>query len=585
MSDAQLKITITALNNASKELASLKKDLGGVDKAAKDAEKGTKSFGDSWAGVLTGLNQGAQLIQTVVNGMKQVYQVAREGAELQYLETRFDNLADSIGTVSDALLRDMRDATRGMVSDTELMASAADFMALGLAKSHDEVVRLTRVAGALGMNMNQLVLTLTNQTTMRFDALGVSVDGFKEKVKALEDAGMSADEAFKEAFLQQAEEQIKKVGNAADSTIGSFKQLEAVVKNGTDSMKKNIAEVLAPAIEQLADKLIKERNSVDNLKRAMELGIITQEEYNRLASHEGMRRYGDEIGEATKKVTELEAAMDTSAEDMIEYAIAAAKAGDEQEHIARTAEEAKKALDNMGQVLGFITGAMDKYGVEVAEGSYLHEELTSRLSGLTEKQQGAKTAAEELTLAYQNGTIDMFQYADAANALVDAFEDGILTAQELAGMLDKLPRDVRTDYYITVHGYQQVQQMLSSQYGGYNPGPGEGGPQAVGGSVYGGNPYTWQEYGYKGELFVPSSNGFVLSRADAERMLNSAMRGGGGELDAKVIARAVASAVSGALNAKDTKQNPVNNYNLNMTTSGNPQDMVTAFEIMRAIGV
>ena len=77
----------------------------------------------------------------------------------------------------------------------EAMALAADLLALGLAKNSDEAVRLAKVQSGLGMDMNQLVL-LTNQTTMRFDALGVSVDGFDEKVKQLKATGMSTNEAF-----------------------------------------------------------------------------------------------------------------------------------------------------------------------------------------------------------------------------------------------------------------------------------------------------------------------------------------------------------------------------------------------------
>ena len=47
-----------------------------------------------------------------------------------------------------------------------------------------------------------------------------------------------------------------------------------------------------------------------------------------------------------------------------------------------------------------------------------------------------------------------------------------------------------------------------------------GGPgTAVGGPVTAGAQYKWQEYGYRGEVFVPSADGFVLSRADAERAL------------------------------------------------------------------
>jgi hypothetical protein len=69
----------------------------------------------------------------------------------------------------------------------------------------------------------------------------------------------------------------------------------------------------------------------------------------------------------------------------------------------------------------------------------------------------------------------------------------------------------------------------------------------------------WQEYGYRGELLVPSQNGFVLSRSDAERILSSAVSKGAG-------------------------QQVVNNFNLTMPTTANPADMVTAFEIMEAYG-
>lgn len=183
--------------------------------------------------------------------MQQIFAFGKAGAELEYAQGKFDNLAASIGTTSDALKNDLRDATRGLVADSELVASAGDFMALGLAKTHDEVVRLTRVAGALGMDMNQLVLTLTNQTTMRFDALGVSVDGFDEKVKALEQSGLDASAAFKEAFLQQAEEQIGKIGDKADSSVAAFARMDTALKNTADAAKLYFAPALTSAANAL----------------------------------------------------------------------------------------------------------------------------------------------------------------------------------------------------------------------------------------------------------------------------------------------------------------------------------------------
>jgi hypothetical protein len=184
--------------------------------------------------------------------LKQVYNFAKEGAELEMVSNRFDRLAESVGSTGDAMRDDLTEATEGLYSQSELMASAADLMALGLAKNHDEVLRLADVSAGLNMDMNQLVLTLTNMTTMRFDALGVSVDGFDAKVQALEASGLSAADAFKEAFLVQAEEQLVKVGNAADESIGTFMRLESSVKNLADETKRG----LVPAFEELSGSLV-----------------------------------------------------------------------------------------------------------------------------------------------------------------------------------------------------------------------------------------------------------------------------------------------------------------------------------------
>lgn len=531
MGDAKLQIVIDALNKASDDLKNIKKDLGDLNKSAQDADKGAKGFGQSWAGVMTGINSGIQIIQTAAAAMREVYDAAKEGAELEFAATRFDNLAKSIGTVSDALLDDLREATSGMISDSELMASAADFMGLGLAKTHDEVVRLATVSGALGMNMNQLVLTLTNQTTMRFDALGVSVDGFDAKVKALKDSGMDANAAFTEAFLQQAESQIEKVGNAADSTKGSFSKLEASVKNGSDSMKKELSNALAPAIENLTNKLDSERSTVDSLTKAMELGIITQETFYKYASHEGMRRYGDEIETTTKKVIEYEAAIDQSAEDQIAFYIAAAQSGEAVGEVAKQTISADLAMRSYNEVLLFSIASKG-----LSEEAALN--LAIAMGLVDEKTVYATEKINTWSQMLNNGEIDLETY----NALVKGLNDS----------LKGLPSDVNVDVSMALRK-DDVDSYLANLnrsvtipvYFGVVSDADQA--RAVGGMVYAGNPYNWQEYGYRGELLVPSANGYVLSRADAERAVSSAVNNSGGSVyggpSADDIARAVRDAI------------------------------------------
>ena len=259
------------------------KQLGAQTKQA------TEQASEGWATLVTGVNQAMGAMKKVVKIGKAVYDFTKQGAQLEFLAGKFERLSLAAGTTSDVLLNDLRKATQGTRSDMELMASAGDFMSLGLAKTSDEVIRLTTVAGALNMDMNQLVLTLANQTTMRFDQLGVSVDGFKEKVAGLEAAGMSANDAFKEAFLQQAEEQVRKVGNAADSSLGSFMQFEASIQNTAAAIKSALIPAINEALPFLTGISDALGYSITNtqafnatmlkLNAAYASGVITEEQY------------------------------------------------------------------------------------------------------------------------------------------------------------------------------------------------------------------------------------------------------------------------------------------------------------------
>jgi hypothetical protein len=248
---ADVKIRVIGEDAASQQLKRVDKALDDVAKSAAGANKPA-------ANLISTLSSAAAKIGPFIAAgaaLKKAFDLGRQGAELEFVREKFDRLTASIGSTSDAMLSRLREATRGLSSDSELIASAADFMTLGLAKTENQVVRLTRVAGALGMDMNQLVLTLTNQTTMRFDALGVSVDGFQEKVNKLKAAGMSANDAFKEAFLQQAEEQIARVGEKADSSAAAFERMDAAIADAGDAIRTKLtpaSTVWADAISRAA---------------------------------------------------------------------------------------------------------------------------------------------------------------------------------------------------------------------------------------------------------------------------------------------------------------------------------------------
>jgi hypothetical protein len=599
---ADLKIVISALNKASGDIQKVKGDIEGVGKAGDAAKGGITGFGDSLNSVMVTAALVGGAVIAVGAALKEVYQTAKEGADLEYARTRFDNLAESIGTVSDALLGDLRTATSGMVSDAELVASAGDFMALGLAKSHDEVVRLSTVAGALNMNMNQLVLTLTNQTTMRFDALGVSVDGFKEKVESLKEAGMSAEEAFTEAFLQQAEEQIERVGSAADQSIGAFNRFEAATANLKNELAQGLLPIITPIVEGLTD-IIDGSEGMATATANAALALLpwadVRAEWDIMRYvMSGMNEEADELGSHIIALYDQFGSdvFFTGSQAVIEYYTAMHEAGIAAEDLAGASEEVAAATNNAA-------AAMRAYSESLlfkiaSEG--LSEEGALGLAyamGLVDQKTVAAT--EQVNVYRQmlaDGTITQRQY----NLLVEDLATNIenlpegknlevtTNAEDVSAKLDDLenrkfkPKPLTVELDLDTSAVDDYSPP--TKYGTVSYLPSKGMTNAVGGNVYAGNPYGWQEYGYRGEMFIPSSDGYILSRAEAERALARAIvdgKSGGSEIDYERLA----DVLSRAVNTTSRGQKGGNTYNLNVQGGGSPsRDVAATFDLLRAYG-
>jgi hypothetical protein len=208
--------------------------------------------GNAWRGMATGLAVASAAFVGVGLAAQQAYATLRAGAELQTTTERFGKLAASIGTTADVMLGKLREATKGMISDAELMASASGIVSLKLADNEEQVVRLATVVGTLGWDMQQVILTFANLSTMRLDALGLSVDEVKQKQKELMDQGMSAAAAFKEAVIQAGEARLD-VGGVSEAEQ-AFKQAEAAVTNFKNAILESTIATLsqAGAFESLA---------------------------------------------------------------------------------------------------------------------------------------------------------------------------------------------------------------------------------------------------------------------------------------------------------------------------------------------
>jgi len=207
---------------------------------------------DNWAQIAIGLGAA----YAAVDAVKRVWEFSKEGAQIEKVRDTFDSLTVSIGETSDAMLMDLREATAGMVADTELMASANRFLSMGLATTGDEASKLAEIAvtlgGAMGKNataaMEEFALLLSNQSIPRLDTFGISAGKVRERIKELQDANenMSRETAFMTAVMEEAAISMDKLGGAVPTD--EFTRFEVSVKNLSDDMKVLASDGVGPLV-------------------------------------------------------------------------------------------------------------------------------------------------------------------------------------------------------------------------------------------------------------------------------------------------------------------------------------------------
>jgi hypothetical protein len=481
-SQARLQIVIDALNNASAEIKTLEKDLGGVEASSEKTSNAQKSmFGTMKNGYL----DIKVVAMDAFGGLQKVWDFAESGAQLELQRGRFDRLATSIGTTADVLKGQLATATKGMLSDSEQIQMGTDLMSLGLAKTSDQVVRLSRASAGLGMDMNELVLTLANQTTMRFDQLGVSIDGFDARLAKLKDSGMDANAAFTEAFLQQAEAQMAKLGDASDTTAGKMKRVEATLKNVTDGLKEFAASgieagiTLVEAPTKIADAFT---GTANKMKDDVAAGKMSVEDYNNALTGMAdnmrgvlspaivdtllnMQRLTQEQATAIQVTRDFNAALNEKAQADTTAAQEALNSRNEttREYVAQLGAQMKAAQDAAAQEQASIA-AEALHRSSIAESITANANLAQSLKSATDaqatqmlaqsqldtlkkayeegkiSQEGFNKATDQVLLRYDLATPKSIAMADAQREINKAFLEGDLPLKDFITSTEKIPK-------------------------------------------------------------------------------------------------------------------------------------------------
>lgn len=239
MAEQRVAIIINAKDDATSTLKGIGSALGSLGKVA--------------AGLALGAAAGVGVLAYGITSL------AMDAAAIEPVRIGFTNLAASIGETADSMLVELRGATRGMISDAELMQAGSKLMAMGLAGSKEEAAKLTEMATRLGMAMGEeagpaienFTLMLANQSIPRLDSFGIASTAVRARIEELQAAteGMSREEAFMIAVMEQGDVALAKIGDTGGTAQEGILRFQASMAN----LKDNIGQAFLPVFSRLLD--------------------------------------------------------------------------------------------------------------------------------------------------------------------------------------------------------------------------------------------------------------------------------------------------------------------------------------------
>ena len=237
---------------------------------AKEMNKAGKAT-DTFRLAMTRLSRDIKVAGTILNtlqaGITRAYDAAAEGAKIMAAQAFFENAGKSI--------QKYREATRGMVSDAELMKKANLADSMGIDEKTFKQLVLVAEAAALKTGQsfdymfNSIITGTARSSRLLLDNLGIIVSvkqaneewarGNNKVVEA-----MTATEkqlAFIDEVGRKSTDTIDEYNQVTDKTAETFARFDANVQNLADSLKIKLAQAFALVLPAL-NSILSDMNSL-----------------------------------------------------------------------------------------------------------------------------------------------------------------------------------------------------------------------------------------------------------------------------------------------------------------------------------
>lgn len=204
---------------------------------------------------------------------RQMVELGTRGVQLSPMAASFKSLTASIGQSGDAMLQVSRTASKGLITDMDLMAAANKAILLGLPVTSQSMGTMAQAAVALGRAMKQdatksfddLITALGRSSPMILDNLGLSVKVEEANQKYAASIKKSASEltdaekklAFYNAAMDAAKRKVDEVGGIQLTFADRLTQVKVAMSNFTDALGVAIATspVVNAAFEAVSSAL------------------------------------------------------------------------------------------------------------------------------------------------------------------------------------------------------------------------------------------------------------------------------------------------------------------------------------------
>ncbi len=357
--------------------------------------------------------------------------LVREGAEMtqlgasaQQARTRFDQLSAAAGTTGEALLKALKTASAGTISDLNLELAANRAQLLGVAHDAQTFARLMAIARdsaqSLGTTTTQafddLVLGLGRGSPKILDNLGIIIseketyDAFALSIHRSADSLTEAEKktAILNAVLKQGEDKLKLTGGALESNVTKLERLSVLGENLKASLGGGLADTIAP----LADNFTKLADAVERLPRSTNAADVAQHNL-----FDGLSKTISPLDSVNRGLAELARIAENAAPPTDRVARA----------IQRTAGAIRRTAGAMAQLAPatiLSSDAADRHTFRMTQAGIVQDQLRDETTRLTSAYHGAtiaeRTATQSAELLSLKTQILRNQEQEAADAFLKA---------------------------------------------------------------------------------------------------------------------------------------------------------------------